>query len=106
MNLIRLSAFALAVVVSAGAGSAIAQEKEQAMDTIHFLIPGGAGGGWGGICNAFAAAAGRGSILGGMLEDNFARSVQLYDGASFMWERPMTMILLIIAAVLVLLPGL
>lgn len=41
-----------------------------------------------------------------MLEDNFARSMQLYDGVSFMWERPMTMVLLIIAAILVVLPGL
>lgn len=47
-----------------------------------------------------------GFILGGMLEDNFARSMQLYDGVSFMWERPMTMVLLIIAAILVVLPGL
>lgn len=47
-----------------------------------------------------------GFILGGMLEDNFARSMQLYDGVSFIWERPMTMVLLILAAVLVVLPGL
>jgi putative tricarboxylic transport membrane protein len=47
-----------------------------------------------------------GFILGGMLEDNFARSMQLYDGMSFIWERPMTLVLLLLAAVLVVLPGL
>ncbi len=45
-----------------------------------------------------------GFILGRMLEDNFARSMQLYDGPSFIWERPMTLGLLILAAALLLLP--
>ncbi len=46
-----------------------------------------------------------GFILGGMMEDNFSRSMQLYGGVSFIWERPMTLGLLILAVVLVLLPG-
>ncbi len=46
-----------------------------------------------------------GFILGGMLEDNFARSMQLYDGVAFIWERPMTLGLLGIAVILVLLPS-
>jgi len=46
-----------------------------------------------------------GFILGGMLEDNFSRSMQLYDGVAFIWERPMTAGLLLIAAVLVILPS-
>jgi len=46
-----------------------------------------------------------GFILGRMLEDNFARSMQLYDGASFVWERPMTLGLLAVAVLLVLLPS-
>ncbi len=46
-----------------------------------------------------------GFILGSMLENNFARSMQLYDGPSFIWERPMTMGLLILAAALVFLPS-
>ncbi|MGB0902145.1 tripartite tricarboxylate transporter permease [Halocynthiibacter sp.] len=46
-----------------------------------------------------------GFILGGMLEDNFSRSMQLYDGIGFIWERPMTLGLLVIAVILVLLPG-
>ncbi|MBO9476469.1 tripartite tricarboxylate transporter permease [Shimia sp. R11_0] len=46
-----------------------------------------------------------GFILGGMLEDNFSRSMQLYDGIAFIWERPMTLGLLVIALLLVLLPS-
>lgn len=46
-----------------------------------------------------------GFILGGMLENNFSRSMQLYDGISFIWERPMTLGLLVIAAILILLPS-
>jgi len=46
-----------------------------------------------------------GFILGSMLEDNFARSMQLARGFGFITERPMTMGLLILAAILVLLPG-
>ena len=40
-----------------------------------------------------------------MLEDNFARAMQLFDGVSFIWERPMTLGLLVIAILLVILPS-
>ncbi len=46
-----------------------------------------------------------GFILGAMLEDNFARAMQLHDGPAFLWERPMTAGLLALAVMLVLLPG-
>ncbi|MEM6465763.1 MAG: tripartite tricarboxylate transporter permease [Pseudomonadota bacterium] len=46
-----------------------------------------------------------GFILGRMLEDNFSRSMQLYDGIGFILERPMTLGLLGIAVILVVLPG-
>lgn len=46
-----------------------------------------------------------GFILGTMLEDNFSRSMSLYDGPSFVWERPMTLGLLAIALILVILPS-
>jgi putative tricarboxylic transport membrane protein len=46
-----------------------------------------------------------GFILGGMLEDNFSRSMQLYDGIGFILERPMTLALLVIAMILVILPS-
>jgi putative tricarboxylic transport membrane protein len=46
-----------------------------------------------------------GFILGRMLEDNFSRSMQLYDGIGFILERPMTMGLLILAVILVVLPS-
>ncbi|EEA93525.1 tripartite tricarboxylate transporter permease [Pseudovibrio sp. JE062] len=45
-----------------------------------------------------------GFILGSMLEDNFSRSMQLYDGIGFILERPMTMGLLALAVILVVLP--
>ncbi len=46
-----------------------------------------------------------GFILGPMLENNFARATQLYDGIGFIWERPMTMGLLIIALLMIILPA-
>ncbi|WIY25837.1 tripartite tricarboxylate transporter permease [Parasedimentitalea psychrophila] len=46
-----------------------------------------------------------GFILGSMLEDNFARAMQLYDGLGFILDRPMTLGLLGIAAVLIILPS-
>ena len=46
-----------------------------------------------------------GFILGSMLEDNFARSMQLYDGIRFIIDRPMTLGLLVIAVLLVLVPS-
>jgi putative tricarboxylic transport membrane protein len=46
-----------------------------------------------------------GFILGTMLEDNFARAMQLYRGFGFILERPMTLALLVLAALLVVLPS-
>lgn len=46
-----------------------------------------------------------GFILGTMLEDNLARSMQLYRGLGFLAERPMTSGLLLLALLLVLLPS-
>ena len=46
-----------------------------------------------------------GFILGSMLEDNFSRSMQLYDGIGFILERPMTVALLVVAVLLVVLPS-
>lgn len=46
-----------------------------------------------------------GFILGRMLEDNFSRSMQLYDGLSFILERPMTLGLLVVAVLLIVLPS-
>ncbi len=46
-----------------------------------------------------------GFILGRMLEDNFSRSMQLYDGLGFVLERPMTMGLLVIAVLLITVPS-
>jgi putative tricarboxylic transport membrane protein len=46
-----------------------------------------------------------GFILGQMVEDNFGRAMNLTDGISFMWERPMTATLLVIAIILIFLPS-
>jgi putative tricarboxylic transport membrane protein len=46
-----------------------------------------------------------GFILGGMLENNFARSVNLADGISFMWDRPMTLGLLVVGVLMIALPA-
>lgn len=46
-----------------------------------------------------------GFILGSMLEDNFSRSMQLADGWGFILDRPMTLGLLVIAALLVIVPS-
>jgi putative tricarboxylic transport membrane protein len=46
-----------------------------------------------------------GFILGRMMEDNFARSMQLYQGPDFILERPMTLGLLALALILVVLPS-
>jgi len=46
-----------------------------------------------------------GFILGRMLEDNFARATNLTDGVGFMVERPMTLVLLIVAAALIIIPS-
>ena len=45
-----------------------------------------------------------GFILGPMLEDNFSRATKIYDGIGFVWERPMTSILLIISIKMILVP--
>jgi len=46
-----------------------------------------------------------GFILGGMLEQNLRRSLTLYDGSiSFMWERPITLTILILTALILLMP--
>ena len=46
-----------------------------------------------------------GFILGGMLENNLGRALKKYHGIDFIWERPMTMTLLIIAALFLIVPA-
>jgi putative tricarboxylic transport membrane protein len=46
-----------------------------------------------------------GFILGGMLEQNLRRSMTLFDGSiSFMWERPITLTILVLTALVLLMP--
>ena len=46
-----------------------------------------------------------GFILGQLLEDNFSRAVNIADGVGFMWQRPMTLTLLIIGMALIFVPA-
>ena len=46
-----------------------------------------------------------GFILGGIMENNLSRSLTLYDGSlAFLWERPLTLTIMVIAVVVLLLP--
>ena len=46
-----------------------------------------------------------GFILGGMMEDNLRRALTISDGSlSFLWERPITLVILIITVILLLMP--
>lgn len=46
-----------------------------------------------------------GFILGGMLEQNLRRSLTLYDGSiSFLWDRPITLSILILTGLVLLMP--
>lgn len=45
-----------------------------------------------------------GFILGGMLENNLGRALKKYHGLDFIWERPITLTLLIIAIMFLILP--
>lgn len=45
-----------------------------------------------------------GFILGGIMEDNLGRAIRKAGGLDFLWQRPMTLSLLIIAAALLFLP--
>ena len=47
-----------------------------------------------------------GFVLGGMMEENLRRAITIHDNSlSFVWERPITLVLLSISAFLVLLPA-
>jgi len=45
-----------------------------------------------------------GFVLGQMFEDNLGRAMRNANGIQFIWERPMTLMLIITAAVLLLIP--
>jgi putative tricarboxylic transport membrane protein len=46
-----------------------------------------------------------GFILGGMMEENLRRALTLSDGSiSFLWERPLTLTILVITVILLLMP--
>ena len=45
-----------------------------------------------------------GFILGSMLENNFARAMNIYDGFGFVLERKLTLVILLISILLIFLP--
>ena len=45
-----------------------------------------------------------GFILGGMMEDNLGRAIRKAGGLQFLWERPMTLTLLILSLLLLVAP--
>ena len=45
-----------------------------------------------------------GFVLGQMFEDNLGRSMRNANGIQFIWERPMTLILIFIAILFILIP--
>jgi putative tricarboxylic transport membrane protein len=47
-----------------------------------------------------------GFILGGMIEENLGRALLIYDNSwSFLWERPLTLGILLLATVVLLAPA-
>ncbi len=56
MKFARITTVAAAAILSFGVGTAFAQEREQVMEQVHFLIPGGAGGGWDGTARGVGEA--------------------------------------------------
>ncbi len=45
-----------------------------------------------------------GFVLGRMMEENLRRALEIYDGYSFLWERPMTLGIMIVTALILLAP--
>ena len=45
-----------------------------------------------------------GFILGGMMEENLRRALDIYDGYAFLWERPLTLAIMLITLAVVVVP--
>ena len=45
-----------------------------------------------------------GFILGGMMEENLRRALDIYDGYSFIWERPLTLGIMLVTLVVMVMP--
>ena len=45
-----------------------------------------------------------GFILGGMMEENLRRALDIYDGYAFLWERPLTLAIMLITLAVVIVP--
>lgn len=72
MKYSKVTAFAAVAMLTLGAGSAFAQEREQMMEKIHFLIPGGAGGGWDGTARGVGEALKNSGLVGTVTFENMS----------------------------------
>ena len=45
-----------------------------------------------------------GFILGGMMEENLRRALDIYDGYAFLWERPLTLGIMLVTLVVMVMP--
>ncbi len=45
-----------------------------------------------------------GFVLGRLMEENLRRALEIYDGHSFLWERPITLGIMIVTALILLAP--
>ena len=45
-----------------------------------------------------------GFILGGMMEENLRRALDIYDGYAFLWERPLTLAIMLVTLAVVVVP--
>jgi putative tricarboxylic transport membrane protein len=45
-----------------------------------------------------------GFVLGRMMEENLRRALEIYDGYSFLWERPITLGIMVLTAIILLAP--
>ncbi len=72
MKFTLLKTLAVTAILSLGASVGIAQEKEQAMEKIHFLIPGGAGGGWDGTARGVGEALKNSGLVGTVTFENMS----------------------------------
>lgn len=71
-NLFTRTTFTAAAVAAATLGSAAFAETKQMIDKIHFLIPGGAGGGWDGTARGTGEALTKSGLIGSANFENMS----------------------------------
>ena len=69
---IALRSAAIAVAAGLGFGAAALADDHQKLDSIHFLIPGGAGGGWDGTARGTGEALTKAGVVGSATYENMS----------------------------------